>query len=131
MAEVYQARFQAPLAAPLLLRLVQLQLALNELELAADTAARLSNVMPNTAFADYANGLVAFQQSDFDQTVRLLRVALTKAPEQPQFMALLGAALLAVGNTGQAEQQFLSILSRNPSDPAAIRWKNLPLKSRM
>jgi putative PEP-CTERM system TPR-repeat lipoprotein len=120
-ANIYESRFQTALAAPVLLRLVQVQLALNEIDAATNTATRISRVMPSSAFADYANGLVAFQRGDFDETVRLLRAALSKEPEQAQFMALLGAAHLAIGNFGQAEQQFQSILARNPADPAATR----------
>lgn len=120
-AEAYERSERLGLAAPVLLRLVQVQVALNDLDGAADTAQRLSTAIPNGAFADYANGLVAFRRGDFERTVQLLRLALTKAPDQPQFMALLGAAHLAVGNFGQAEQQFQSILAANPSDPAALR----------
>lgn len=117
----YESRGQLPRAAGLLLRLVQLHLVRNDLEAAAVTARRLSAAVPNAAFVDYANGLVAFQRADYEDTIRLLRLALTKAPGQPEFQALLGAAHLAVGNLGQAEQQFLSVLAASPSDPAARR----------
>jgi putative PEP-CTERM system TPR-repeat lipoprotein len=120
-ADLYERRSQVALAAPVLLRLVQVQLALNDVEAAATTAQRLSSAFPGGAFADYANGLVAFQRGDYTETIRLLRDALTKAPDMPQLLALLGAAHLGAGNFGQAEQQFLAILSDNPSDPAAIR----------
>jgi putative PEP-CTERM system TPR-repeat lipoprotein len=120
-ARIFDSRYQTGLAAPVLLGLVQVQLARNDLDAAAATARRLSNAIPNTAFADYANALVAFQRGDFAATVDLLREALTKSPNQPQLMSLLGAAHLAVGNFGQAEQQFLAILNDNPADPAAVR----------
>lgn len=120
-AEIFGERGQPVRAAPVLLRLVQVQLALNEIDLATESANRLSAAIPNEAFADYANGLVAFQRGDFERTVQLLRLALSKAPAQPQFMSLLGAAYLAVGSLGQAEQQFISVLSANPADPAARR----------
>ena len=120
-ADVYTNRFQSARAGSVLLRLVQVQLALNEIDAATETAKRLSSAIPNAAFADYANGLVAFRRGDFDETIRLLREAVAKAPSQPEFLALLGAAHLGAGNYGQAEQQFLTILSDNPADPAANR----------
>ena len=118
---IYESRFQTARAATLLLRLVQVQLALNQLDAASDAASRVSRMLPNSAYADYANGLVVFRRGDFQATVRLLQIALTKIADQPQFMALLGAAHLAAGNFGQAEQQFQSILRQNPADPAALR----------
>jgi putative PEP-CTERM system TPR-repeat lipoprotein len=120
-ADLYTSRFQSVLAAPVLLRLVQVQLALNQIDAATATATRLSKAIPNAAFADYANGLVAFQRGDFAETIRLLRDAVSKAPGQSEFLALLGAAHLGAGNYGQAEQQFLAVLGANPADPAANR----------
>jgi putative PEP-CTERM system TPR-repeat lipoprotein len=64
---------------------------------------------------------VAFRRGDFDETIRLLREAVSKAPGQPEFLALPGAAHLGAGNYGQAEQQFVAILGANPTDPAANR----------
>ena len=120
-ADGFAARFQSFREAGVLAALVQVYLANNDTAAAAAAASRLSTLIPNAAIADYAEGLVAYQQGRYADATTLLQRAVSSQPDNPRFLSLLGATQLAVGNLGQAEQQLLRVLRVTPDDPAAIK----------
>jgi putative PEP-CTERM system TPR-repeat lipoprotein len=69
----------------------------------------------------YSEGLVAYRGGRFDIAIERLQRASSLAPGTPRFLTFLGAAHLASGNLGQAEQQLRAALEIVPDDPAAIK----------
>src|SRR5690606_6673311 len=104
-----------------LAELVQVQLALNDLDSAERTAARLSEALPEAPMTSYVRGLVEYRQGRFDAAVVSLQKAVAGGPRNSHFLTLLAAAQLAQGNLGQAEQHLLRVLAADPRDPAAIK----------
>jgi tetratricopeptide (TPR) repeat protein len=107
--------------APLLIAVVEAEISRGDHEAAGAAANELAALAPGSPLAAYAQGLVAFRAGRYEEAVTALRAAVTGAPNQVNFQSLLGAAQLAVGNLGQAEQLFLSILSRVRDDPTALQ----------
>jgi tetratricopeptide (TPR) repeat protein len=110
-----------PKTLPLLIAVVEAEVARGDHAAAGATANELTALVPESPLANYAQGLVAFRAGRYEEAVTALRAAANGAPNQISFQALLGAAQLAVGNYGQAEQQFLSILSRVGDDSSALQ----------
>lgn len=119
--ELYNGSGQALRASPLLLALVELELAAGDIAKAENAATRLAATVPGSPASDYATALVAFRAGRFADAVTSLRSLVTNVPDDPRFQLLLGASQLGVGNVGQAEQEFQSLLSRNPADSVALR----------
>src|SRR5690606_183398 len=115
-AAIYGQRGQSTQAAAALLQLVQVQLSQGEMEGAEASAGQLASRFPESVPAHYSAGLVALRGGDADGAIAALRQAVAMAPGQPELDALLGAAYLAAGNLGQAEQQLSSAL--DPARPA-------------
>ena len=112
---------QALKAAPLLLALVELRLTTGESEQAESAANRLAEILPDAPMSHYASAMVAYRAGRYSEAVADLRSAVAGAPDEVRFQSLLGAAHLALGNLGQAEQAFLSVLNRNRDNSAALR----------
>src|SRR5690606_3288905 len=103
-AELYRTRGQYAYAAPALLQLTRVQFAEGKVGEAADTGERLRARSAGSVQAHVASGLLAMRQGDTQRAVDEFRDAATIAPGQPEIEAMLGAANLAAGNLGQAEQ---------------------------
>src|SRR5262245_18457526 len=65
--------------------------------------------------------MVEYRRGHYDDAAALMQPLVRPAPDASQFRATLGAASLARGNLGQAEQQFGAILASGPRDPAAVK----------
>jgi putative PEP-CTERM system TPR-repeat lipoprotein len=121
-ADRYAKGLASPQEVTVLASLVQVELTLNELDAAADAATRLTKRAPGTPAANYAAGLIAYRGGRFDQAANQAQRAVTAVPDNPRFLTLLGAAHLAMGHLGQAEQHFMDVLSRSPNDASAIQF---------
>ncbi len=104
-----------------LLGLVQVHLARNDLGAAEAVAARLAEQAPQVQSTSYYQGLVKFRLGQYDEAAALIQPLVNASPETIQYRSLLGAIQLALGNIGQAEQQFLRVLAVSPRDPAAAK----------
>jgi putative PEP-CTERM system TPR-repeat lipoprotein len=120
-ADIYRDARVRPREIFALFGLVQLHLALNDLGAAETVAERLVEVAPQAQLTSYFQGLVASRRGQFDEAAALIQPLVGSSPETIQYRSLLGAIHLGRGNLGQAEQQFLRVLSISPGDPAAAK----------
>lgn len=118
--DLYEQRVQLAYAAPALLELVRLQLAQDRIEAAEVSATRLATLQDGSAAANFAAGLIAYEKGDYTDAVDALRRAAISAPNNPEVLTVLGAAFLASGSLGQAEQQLAAAASE-ARQPATIR----------
>ncbi len=120
-ADLYARQPVSAREAVTLSSLVQIYLTLNDVDKAAEAARRLAARAPDAPISDYATGLVAYRNGQFDQAVTSLQLAVNGAPDNLAFLTPLGAAHLALGNLGQAEQHLLDALAATPNDPAVVK----------
>jgi putative PEP-CTERM system TPR-repeat lipoprotein len=120
-ADLYRAVSLDFREAAVLLSLVQVHLAANDLDAAEATAARLAESAPDAALTAYFRALVEYRRGRFDEAAALVQPLVIASPDTIQFRSLLGAIHLARGNFFQAEQQFLTVLAVAPRDPAAVK----------
>jgi tetratricopeptide (TPR) repeat protein len=118
---LYRSANQPLLAAPMLMALVELRLAAGDMEAAQAAVAQLGAVAPGAPMTSYAAALVAVRAGRYEDAQANLRSALSGVPGEPRFLTLLGATHLALGNLGQAEQQFLLVLDRDRSNTGVLR----------
>lgn len=110
-----------PTEVAVLTRLVQVQVALNDIEAASETARHMAERAPSSLASSYTSALVAFENGRFDEVIREMQVAINSVPNNSVFNTLLGAAQLAKGDYFQAEQQLIRAVNANPDDPAAVK----------
>jgi len=120
-ADLYAPNGALPKELEALGMLVQLRVALNELDRAEAAAARFAARSPSQEMAAYYQGLVAYRRGRFDVAADRLANVAAAAPRNPRIRMLLGAAHLALGNYGQAELNFNQALSMLPDDPALLK----------
>jgi tetratricopeptide (TPR) repeat protein len=120
-ADLYGAASVEPRELGTLLALVEVDLALNDLDAAEATAERLAKKAPTAAGVAFFQGVVEYRRGRLEEAAALIQPLVTAAPDVSQYRSLLGAIHLARGNLGQAEQQFRSILVKSPRDPAAVK----------
>jgi putative PEP-CTERM system TPR-repeat lipoprotein len=101
--------------------LVQASLSVGDESAAARWAEQLSTRAPDLPVSDFSAGLVAYNSGRFDEAITLLQRAVNRAPNNPRFLTVLGAAQLGAGNTFQAEQELKQALDLDPRDPVASK----------
>lgn len=119
-AELFSERQQAVPAGRALLSLVRVQLALGLVPEAGESAQSLAEVLPDSPAANIAMGLVALQQGDSERAIDSLRRAANAVSGDAEVLTLLGAAYLAAGNLGQAEQQLINAVNAD-ANPQSVR----------
>jgi cellulose synthase operon protein C len=117
----YRTDIVTPEEAGVRLALVQANLALNDPVAAASAADQLAARAPNASMTAYVKGLIAYRNGEFDEARAVLQGAVNAQPSNPPLLTLFGAAHLALGNLGQAEQHLLKAVSLSPDDAAAIK----------
>lgn len=118
-AEAYAGSGLQGRAARTLAMLVQVYLALGDSgEQAASAAEQLAELAPGAPTSMYAEAAVAYAQGRFNDAVSSLQRALADRPDDVRLLTLLGAAQLALGNLGQAEQALLRARQQAGDEPA-------------
>lgn len=120
-SDIYSAEGRTSRAAVILVGLVQVHVAINDLDAAQSATDQLAAIAPNASATAYVRGLLEYREGRFDKAAGYLQEAVIAQPGNAQALTLLGAVQLALGNFGQAEQHLLTVLSANAADPAAIK----------
>ena len=101
--------------------LVEVNLALGDVDAAVAAVERLNSRAPEANAAGYMSGLVAYQQGRLDDAALALQQTINRDPGDARVLTLFGAVQLALGNVQQAEQSLLNALAINPRNPAASK----------
>ncbi len=117
--DLFAGRAQEIPAATTSMQLLRVQLSRQRVAEAENTSRRIAELLPESALAHFASGLVAYERDDYVAAVDALRRAAAIAAD-PETLTLLGAAHLGAGNLGQAEQQLVSALAAG-ANPVPVR----------
>jgi putative PEP-CTERM system TPR-repeat lipoprotein len=120
-ADLYGSSEVGAKEAAVLSTLVQLHLSLDDIAAARPAAERLAARAPNSPVSAYAEGLVAYRDARYADAVIALQRAVNRSPGDSLLLTTLGAAHLAQGNLGQAEQHLRAAVSASPSNVPATK----------
>lgn len=80
------------------------------------------NQSPIDSQAMFLRGLIAFQQSEIDRAIALIRSASENDPNNPTYLATLGAMLINVGDAPEAIIALEHALALNVDDVVSLRY---------
>jgi Ca-activated chloride channel family protein len=109
--QVWEDRFQWPLALALVCLVVELMLPLNRKTVTAVLLAALM-ILPTTAANanDTSEGIKAYQQGDFEQALKYFTDAQLNAPDKPELLFNVANAYYKTGNFDAAVEHYQKVL---------------------
>jgi putative PEP-CTERM system TPR-repeat lipoprotein len=120
-ASLYEGSGSSLYESQALFNVVRASLAANDPDSGREAIASLVKRAPQAPLTAYARALMSYRDGAYDEAVAALQSALTAQPDNPGLLTLLGAAQLARGNVGQAEQSLLKVVTRDTRSTAAAK----------
>lgn len=121
--QVWEDRFQWPLALALLCLVAELLLPVTRKTVAVALGAALMLLpMPPAEANDTRNGIAAYEKGDFDQALKLFTDAQLNAPDRPEILYNVADAYYKTGNFEAAIEHYKQVLK---TDDAQLRRKAL------